>query len=145
MLKIKKRKILNKWVLAIISVLLFISTVTFGFISIGKSAAIDTSGMLSELSEYLEISSSSEQGNWTCSGDTISGSVTGENGGPCSSGKSYSSKLIIKYTGQETAGISFDYTFTANGGSLSSNIGLSSSGGSYGTKKILFLLNTEPK
>ena len=114
MQKIRKNKILNKWILVIISIFLFISTVTIGFISVGYSKVEneDSFGFV----DTIDLIDSGDA-TWNCGSGSILGSVTGEGGGMC--GGSPSAKngtLTIKYLGTLEGIISFDYDLTLNGG-----------------------------
>lgn len=114
MQKIKKNKLINKWVLVFLSIILFLGTVTIGFISVGRSSILnaDSFGV-----DNITFTESGSDGTWTISERKIIGAVTGEDGGTCSSDKDKSSTLTINYIGNVDAKISFNYKLTANDGS----------------------------
>ena len=117
MQKIKKNKLINKWVLVFLSIILFLGTVTVGFISVGRSAPIDATNFGVD---NISLDYSGEDA-WTVSNKSISGSVTGDAGTMGCGADSKTSTLTITYDGENEGIIKFNYIVTLNNGSASIN------------------------
>ncbi len=127
MKKILKKIFNNKFILILLSIFLFLGTITFNAFSLSKSS-IENKDLFGAEEMHLTIEESGDKANtvWDFEYRKFSGSVTGKTG-VCS--EAHSGTLTLTYNGEDDATITFDYTVELGGGSCKIN-GESKSDGS---------------
>ncbi len=121
MKKILKKIFNNKFILILLSIFLFVGTITFSAFSLSKSSTV-TPELFGKEEMHLDIKESgdTEFTTWKFEYRKFSGSVTGEKGA-CSSSKSHSGTLTLTYEGEDDAIVAFDYKIQLNGGECKIN------------------------
>ena len=112
--KLKKKKLSNKWLLSFLAIFMFISSIFTSFFIVGYSD-------LTNDVNIPNIQFTSNGGSWIYDSSTsiLEGSISGKDGGTCSSDKSQTASLTIRYNGNSKATLSFDYELSLGSGSCS--------------------------
>lgn len=113
--KLKKKKLSNKWILAFLTIFMFIGSVMFSFTTIGYSKINDPSDVENSFNNLQFNIEEKGEATWDLSPNEINGEVEGstilgfiktrQNG-----------TFTFKYVGDNLTTISFNYTLTLNGG-----------------------------
>lgn len=117
MKRILKRIFSNKFILILLSIFLFLGTITYSAFSLSKSFTVTPELFgADEMNITLSESGDTEYSAWTFEYRKFSGSVAGEKDSCGNNDKSHNGTLTLTYNGESDATISFNYETTLNGG-----------------------------
>ena len=117
MKRILKKIFSNKFILILLSIFLFLGTITFSVFNISNSSILnDNLFGAEEMNITLSESGDTEYSAWTFEYRKFSGSVWGEKGGCNEDDKLHKTTLTLTYNGKSDATISFNYSTKLNGG-----------------------------
>lgn len=129
----KKKTFISKFLLVALSIFLFIGTVCYGIFSVGFSAPTSIMGVNDILL------TAANEGEWVSNSmGQLYGSVTGEEGGTCSSDSDKTTSMNFKYTNSIEGNVIFDYKVILNGGTCTiDNITINENNAKGSYSKIL--------
>ena len=109
-----KKKLSNKWLLSFLAIFMFISSIFTSFFIVGYSDLTSDVNI-----PNIQFTSNGGSWNYDSSTSILEGSISGKDGGACSSDSSQTASLTITYKGNSKATLSFDYELSLNSGSCS--------------------------
>lgn len=118
--KLNKKKLSNKWLLVFLAIFMFVGSIMFSFTTTGYSTISDGNNYISLFDEF-NISDKGDASWEFVSKEEIEGSVTGSTVsiGCDDIDSSNDGTITFKYTGNDFANLSFNFTLILNGGSCS--------------------------